>query len=382
MDRIIAKFLNKEANIHELDLLDEWLTNKDNRSVFNHFVKTDFLITVGMLEYDVDKAKKAIGLRLKKEVRRKRFVKYRRIAIAASIVLVFGITLFTQYERNQPIEVVDKTPVSVNGGFGKAILTLDNGDEVALEKGKDFRAGMAKGNGEELVYIVDDKVKDTEEPKFNFLTIPRGGQFSLLLSDGTQVWLNSESKLKYPVKFENNKTRKVELVYGEAYFKVSPSTNHNGSTFLVRTKFQEVNVLGTEFNVRAYKETDEVSTTLIEGTVQIRKGVISQILKPNQQSKIRSDEEGIYIEDIDVSQEISWVQGLFAFNEESLEDIMIELSRWYDVEVVFESSAQRSFVFTGIVERDQTIGAILDLIEGTSADQVKFEVKDNTIIIK
>src|SRR5690606_21483982 len=115
------------------------------------------------------------------------------------------------------------------------------------------------GSGDELVYDSDSKIKDTENgPIYNYLTIPRGGHFFVQLSDGTQVWLNSESKLKYPVKFQNGKTREVELVYGEAYFKVSPSTGHNGSSFHVLTKFQEVDVLGTEFNIKAYNGEDEI----------------------------------------------------------------------------------------------------------------------------
>src|SRR5690606_5806053 len=231
-------------------------------------------------------------------------------------------------------------------------------------------AGKAKGNGDELVYTREGKENDSEnEPLYNYLTIPRGGQFFVQLSDGTQVWLNSESKLKYPVKFQSGKTREVELVYGEAYFKVSPSTGHNGSRFHVLTKFQEVDVLGTEFNIKAYSQEDEVTTTLVEGKVEIQKGNISKILRPNQQSIILSDTQAIAVQAVDVSQEISWMHGMFSFDEAFLKEIMTVLSRWYDVEVIFESAEPKNFVFTGIIGRAESIGNILCIIEGASVGQ-------------
>src|SRR5690606_17880247 len=263
------------------------------------------------------------------------------------------------------------------------ILTLDNGNQVALEKGREYKAGKVKSNGEELVYdLAGDMYDSGNGVKYNYLTIPKGGQFFVQLSDSTEVWLNSDSKLKYPVKFRKGKTRQVELVYGEAYFKVSPSTKHNGAEFHVLTKYQEVSVLGTEFNVKAYNGEDEVSTTLVEGKVKIQKGTISEFLRPNQQSKTSSTSDFIEIKEVDLSQVISWKQGLFAFNEESLGEIMTQLARWYDVNVFFKSEQQKKFVFTGIVERTESIDKILNLIEDTSAGHIKLEIKGKTIIIK
>ena len=214
------------------------------------------------------------------------------------------------------------------------------------------------------------------------MTIPRGGQFFVKLSDGTEVWLNSETKLKYPVTFTEGLTRKVELIYGEVYFKVSPSTQHKGAGFHVLTKSQEINVLGTEFNIRAYNNDEVMATTLVEGKIRIKKGEVSETLKPNQQAKISQESNQIDIQEIDVSQEISWVNGLFAFNEKPLEEILTVLSRWYDTEVVFENAKQKKFVFTGLLERTKAVEDILKLIEATSEGQIKFEIKDKTIIIK
>lgn len=382
IERIIVKFITREASMEELDKLDVWLRDKANEQVFNHFVRTEYITLGGMAEYDVERAKVAIRNRLDNKRRKKRITVYKRMAVAASIALVLGIVFFDFY-REGPRQVLDAAPVVIQAGSNKAILTLDNGNQVALEKGKEYKSGKARSDGEELVYNLEEDTNSSGAvSKYNYLTIPRGGQFFVQLSDSTEVWLNSDSKLKYPVKFLEGKIRQVELVYGEAYFKVSPSTKHNGAEFHVLTKYQEVSVLGTEFNIKAYNGEDEISTTLVEGKVKIQKGAISEFLKPNQQSKISPTSDFIEINEVDLSQIVSWKQGLFAFNEESLGEIMTELARWYDVNVFFNSEQQKNFVFTGIVERTESIDKILNLIEATSAGHIKFEIKDKTVIIK
>lgn len=384
VEKIIVKFLNQEANRSELERLEDLLKTAEGLQVFNSLVKTQYLSTLSMTEYDVDKAKEAIRARLKNGRRTMRINLYRRMAAAASVMLILGLVSYMWYktEKTSETEIVKK-PQVILAGTDKAILTLGNGDEVALEKGKNFQTGEVSSNGEKLVYAEKKHNNDVEkEQSFNYLTIPRGGQFFVKLSDGTEVWLNSETKLKYPVTFTEGLTRKVELIYGEVYFKVSPSTQHKGAGFHVLTKSQEINVLGTEFNIRAYNNDEVMATTLVEGKIRIKKGEVSETLKPNQQAKISQESNQIDIQEIDVSQEISWVNGLFAFNEKPLEEILTVLSRWYDTEVVFENAKQKKFVFTGLLERTKAVEDILKLIEATSEGQIKFEIKDKTIIIK
>lgn len=383
IERIIVKYLNREADISELEKLDIYLRDKKNLVTFNHFVRTEYLTTIGMAEYDVDKAKKAVRQKLANIERKGKVLKYRRIAVAASIVLLVGAVFFKWEWGNQGIRTESLPPIAIEAGSNKAILTLEDGNQVALEKGKQYRTGRVKSDGSEIVYNSSkEKIDPVSEPRFNYLTIPRGGQFFVQLADGTQVWLNSESKLKYPIEFQKGKMRSVELLYGEAYFKVSPSSEHNGSEFHVYSKFQEIGVLGTEFNIRAYAEEDVIATTLVEGKINIQKNGINKILKPNQQSKVHSDTDSIGVAEVDVSQEISWVKGLFTFNEETLDEIMMTLSRWYDVEVIFENAGQKKFVFTGIIERTESVNHILKLIEATSEGQLRFEISDNKIIVK
>lgn len=383
IEEIIVKFLNQEANHPELEKLEDLLKNEEGIQVFNSYVKTQYISTLSMTEYDVNKAKETIKTRLKKGKQTRRVRLYKKMAVAASIMLMFGMAF---YMLNKSSEVntpeTDKQPHLIVAGTDKAILTLENGDEVALEKGKKYQTGKVSSNGEELVYAVKGQSDIVEtEQLYNYLTIPRGGQFFVKLSDGTEVWLNSETKLKYPVKFTSGTSRKVELIYGEAYFKVSPSTAHKGAAFHVLTKSQEIDVLGTEFNIKAYDNDPVMATTLIVGKIKIKKGEVSETLMPNQQATISHESDKIDIEVIDVSQEISWVKGLFSFNEKPLEEIMTVLSRWYDTEVIFENAKQKNFVFTGILERTKAVEDILKLIEATSEGQLQFEIKDKTINI-
>ena len=380
---IIVKFLNKEANFNELEKLNSWLKNDKNIEVFNHFVKTGYLTIISMGEYNVKNAKKLINYRLKSiEKKRKRVIIFRRMAVAASILLVISFSFFKLNYKKSKIKVSEISN-KIEIGSNKVILTLENGNQVSLEKGKKYHNGKVNSKGDKLVYTSKKEAVDFgEKLSYNYLTVPRGGQFFVQLSDGTKVWLNSDSKLKYPIKFHKDKTRRVELVYGEAFFKVSPSTSHNGASFNVLTKMQEITVLGTEFNIKAYDEDNEIATTLVEGKVMIHKGKIKKILKPNQQSRTSYDSDLINVSEIDVSQEISWKNGLFTFNEESLDEMMKVLSRWYDTKINFESKRQKKFVFTGILERTKSIEDILKMIEATSEGEVKFEVDNKTIIIK
>lgn len=378
IQEIIVKFLNKEANINELEKLDVWLKDDKNSSVFNHFVRTEYLTTLCMGEYNIEKAKESISNRLKCSERKRKMIIFKRISIAASVLLILGLSYFKLINKEQIIE----TPNKIEIGSDKAILTLENGNQIALEKGKKYQTGKANSNGEELVYAREEETSNEGQLLYNCLTIPRGGQFFVQLSDGTKVWLNSDSKLKYPIEFHKGKMRTVELVYGEAFFKVSPSTDHNRDSFSVLTKGQVVNVLGTEFNISAYNDNNVIATTLIEGKVVVQKGDSEKVLKPNQQSITENGSDLIDVIEIDASQEISWVNGMFTFNEEPLDEMMRTLSRWYDAEIIFESAERKKFVFTGILARSKSVEDLLKLIEATSEGEVKFEVDDKKIIIK
>ena len=379
---ILVKYLSKEANIDEIEELDRWLIKKENISIFNSYVQTDYFTSIFMTKYDLQMAKSKIHSRIRLIERRNKLERYKKIAFAASIILLVGVSLFNQFYFNETIIIKD--PIVI--GTDKAVLTLENGDQVILEKGQKFQNKTVNSDGKELTYTIKNRSSSNsknEKIASNFLTIPRGGQFSLNLEDGTKVLLNSDSKIKYPVKFIKGKNRQVELLYGEAFFDVSSSQNNNGSEFIVSTKTQKINVLGTKFNIKAYSEDDIITTTLVEGKVKVGNGKNQILLSPNQQSKVDSNSPVINVSNVDVSQQISWINGLFSFNDTSLEDIMQTLSRWYDLEFIFKSANQKGFIFSGILERTKSIEDILLIIEKTSSsNEINFEINNKTIIIE
>lgn len=378
---ILVKYLSKEANIDEIEELDRWLIKKGNMTIFNSYVQTDYFTSIFMTKYDLQMAKSKIHKRIRLIEKRNKLERYKKIAFAASIILLVGISLFNQFYFNEIIIIND--PIVI--GTDKAVLTLENGDQVILEKGQKFQNKTVNSDGKELSYSIKNRSSSNfknEKIASNFLTIPRGGQFSLNLEDGTKVLLNSDSKIKYPVKFIKGKKRQVELLYGEAFFDVSSSKNNNGSEFIVSTKTQKINVLGTKFNVKSYGGDDVITTTLVEGKVKVENGENQILLFPNQQSKVDSNSAIIDVSDVDVSQQISWIKGLFSFNDTSLEDIMHTLSRWYDLEFIFKSANQKKFIFSGILERTKSIEDILFIIEKTSSsNEINFEINNKTIII-
>jgi ferric-dicitrate binding protein FerR (iron transport regulator) len=366
VDQVVSYFQGiKESS--QLPSVEDVLELLDEKPILNEVVanRTEHSI---IKEVQKDKITS-----LKKKVQ---FWKY--AAAAIFIGLISTTYVFRNNITNTPLEV---TPTIVNAivpGTDKATLTLEDGSVVVLEKGAAFKTKNANSNGEEIVY--QSAKSNASAIKYNYLTIPRGGQYFVKLSDGTQVWLNSESQLKYPVNFIEGETRKVELVYGEAYFDVSPSTNHKGVKFKVINSAQEVEVLGTEFNIKAYKDEASIYTTLVEGKVVVGNGIFKQNLIPNQQSIVDTLKDTLSVIKVDVKGEISWKDGVFSFVDKPLIDIMKVISRWYDVDIIFENKELESLEFMGALNKNQSIEEILSIMKSYSINN--FEIKDKTITLK
>jgi len=303
---------------------------------------------------------------------------FKLTVMAASLLLLISISLIINKTNPLKIETPQVAHKEILIGSDKATLTLEDGSVIALEKGKSYTKGNASSNGEKLVYNSNGKSAAIAN---NLLTIPRGGQFFVQLADSTKVWLNSESQLKYPVAFVDGETRQVELVYGEAYFEVSPSTKHKGSRFKVKTQEQNVEVIGTEFNIKAYRDEPAIYTTLVEGVVAVSNAAKKQILTPSQQSKITEYNGNISVSEVDVYNEISWRKGLFVFKGMPLKDIARVLSRWYDVDIVFADPALGNVKFNGVLNKNQKLEDILTTIKNINFINA-YEKKDNKIIIK
>ncbi|UMB61586.1 FecR family protein [Lutibacter sp. A80] len=308
----------------------------------------------------------------KQGVTKKTYWKY---AIAASVITIISLSIFLN------IKSINSTPVIVNNKIesrsNKATLTLEDGSEITLEKGKTSIIKNATSNGKEIIYqpIANKQIS------YNYLTIPRGGEYKIILPDSTIVWLNSESQLKYPINFTEGKPRQVELVYGEAYFDVSPSTAHNGSKFKVYNNGQEVEVLGTEFNIKTYKDETNIYTTLVEGKVSIKTDKQNRLLEPGEQSNLDIISNHISISKVNIRQETSWKDGLYIFKGKSLKEIMITLSRWYNIEVIFEEKSLEDARFTGALNKNQNIVDMLNDIKNFGAIN-NFEINNKTITLK
>lgn len=262
-------------------------------------------------------------------------------------------------------------------GGNKAVLTLAGGVRILLDSARN--GTLAVQGGSKLVKKHEGQLAynaGAAEPAgtvYNTLSTPRGGQYQLTLADGTRVWLNAVSSIHFPTAFPG-KERNV-AVTGEVYFEVA----HDAARpFKVTVNGMTVTVLGTHFNINAYTDEDAVATTLLEGSVKVSRGGITDLLKPGQQS--RMDEHGtISIQnDIDINQVVAWKNGFFQFKEADMETIMKQLSKWYNIDAVFEGP-KPSAVYSGRVPRNLSLSALLKVLE---LSEVRLDVEGNRIIIK
>lgn len=299
-------------------------------------------------------------------------------AVAASILIVYALFHFSNSDFSQGRMAENEGLIAP--GTDKAVLFLSDGSQYNLSDNKTLLlnegAATISNNGEKLEYSKENK--PARELKYNTLQVPRGGEYALQLSDGTKVWLNSESSLRYPVQFSESE-RTVELT-GEAYFEV---TRNEHSPFLVSTGSQVVKVLGTQFNISSYNESTFIFTTLIEGKVEVyEKGNPENncLLKPNEQSVFSKKDLLVASRKVDPSAFIAWKDGRFIFNDESLTSIMQTISRWYNIDFVFANEARKDIRFTGNLQRYDNIREILLKIEKT--EEVTFRIEKQTIIIE
>lgn len=384
IEKKIVKFLTNCANEEDLNELANWLKTKDNTQLFDHYIETNYALDMNMNKFDSRGVKNALKGKIKQD--KNVFYQYKifkAFKYAATAAIIFGMGFFLRdsifKSSTETTPIIVNTTNAIEPGTDKATLTLEDGSTVTLEKGESFQMQNVNSNGEEIVYRKDKQ--KTAELVYNYLTIPRGGQFYLVLSDGTKVWLNSESQLKYPVNFVEGEKRQVELVYGEAYFDVTPSSENNGAKFIVLNKSQEVEVLGTEFNIKAYKDEANIFTTLVEGKVAVKYEAGRQNLVPNQQLTYDTQAKITSIKNVDVYNETSWKDGVFSFERKPLKDIMKVLSRWYDVDIIFDSQSLEEVKFFGNLEKDQNIQEILETIKRFKTIEA-YEITGKTIILK
>ena len=308
----------------------------------------------------------------------RKFMRY--AAILIPLMIAVGISwYYTNQSAGPELVSIDE---SVKPGTQKATLVLADGARIDLEDKNVFselEQGDIKVTNKQnsLLYKSLEKVKPKVAQIFNELITPLGGTYSITLSDATEVILNAGSTLRFPVDF----TDSVRRVYldGEAHFKVS----HNGKPFIVACNDMDVGVLGTTFNVSAYNDEPEIKATLVEGKIKVGWNdgdtAESKILKPDDQATLSKDDLSIKIDEVNTSLYTSWIQGKFEFNKDNLEVVMKRLARWYDFEYEFKNNDAKNHHFTARINNDESISAILDMLEMTT--DVKFEFRDDTLIV-
>ncbi|EHQ27411.1 FecR family protein [Mucilaginibacter gracilis] len=303
------------------------------------------------------------------------------LSAAAAVILMAGAASYFLYKAAPHVQQTVKLHNDALPGSNKAVLTLANGHKIFLggvQNGPIAHQGEAvvekKADGE-LSYKTDEPApaRVNMPTVFNSVSTPRGGQHHLILSDGTGVWLNASSSIKYPTVF-NGPERRIEIT-GEAYFEVA----HNADKpFKVTCGEQTVEVLGTHFNINAYADEPLINTTLLQGLVRVSAGTNMALLKPGEQSLV-SSANNIKVTQADVEAAVDWKEGDFVFKSQTLPAIMRKLARWYDVDINYGSYSNSKLTFSGVVSRSRNLSAVLKMLESSAT--VKFTVHDKVLTI-
>ena len=304
-----------------------------------------------------------------------------RIAAAASVLLILSAGTYFVLRKNKPAQQQLAQNHLILPGSNKAILTLSNGQKISLTDAKtgtianQSQTSVTKTGNGQLVYSTSGQTGSTNEVVYNTITTPRGGQWpNLHLPDGTEVMLDASSSIRYPVQF-TGKERIVEIT-GQAYLKVKHDAQH---PFKVKVRGQEIDDIGTAFNINAYDDEPVIKTTLEQGAIRIKRGDQSVDLVPSQQGITKAGDSHIQIKTVDLEDVLAWKDGETSFRKHQLPEIMRQVARWYDVDVVFEGQTTQK-VFGGGISRTVKLSDLLNLLSYGS--NVHFEVRGKTIIVK
>lgn len=367
---LMFKSLSKTLSPEEEKQLEAWKDlQPENRALFNELTDPERLRSELQQLAAVESAiEKKLGWK-KEDIPRGRMKKiYAGWSWAAAILLLLlsaGAYMWIK-PAGQPQEEV------IHPGISKAVLTLANGSTVTLDSAGNqvIAQGVAsiRQQGGQLTYEIK---KTGEEAGFNKLSTPRGGQFKLQLPDGSTAWLNAASSIRYPVAF-SGKERHVEVT-GEVYLDVAPN---EAMPFKVTVnKDLDINVLGTQFNINAYPDQPFVSTTLLQGRVSVSRNGQRALLLPGEQAITGSD---IRVEkNIDTDKIVAWKNGMFNFEDVSLQEAMKEIERWYDIKVIYENGIS-DIPFSGKISRDNSLDDLLNVLAGT---KLKFRLEPGRKLI-
>jgi transmembrane sensor len=390
---ILKRYSTGECSAAEQHLVDAWYEklvntgelqwNEEEKTLLQATIETRLLQSISQ---DAMPAEPAGRIRFMKQ-------NYWWAAAAVLIIFATGAYFFFNKREQQPAIVKTTTPAKhdVAPGGNKAVLTLANGSAIVLDNAANGTLAqqgdvhVVKLNDGRLIYKQgEDKTGspltiDHSPLTYNTLSTPKGGQYQLVLPDGSKVWLNAASSITFPTVFAGNE-RSVKIT-GEAYFEVA----HNPKMpFKVEKGNMVVEVLGTHFNVNAYDDEDAIKTTLLEGKVKVSPhnlpaGVESVVLKPGQQASISQKSQAIPVLTVDTDMVMAWKNGLFHFESADIKTVMRQLSRWYDVEIVYKGTTVKNDPLFVEISRNTNLSDVLKALEVSGS--ARFSIEGKKIIV-
>ena len=372
---LIKKSLIKDLSDKEQKELDQLLDDQSLQDVYKELSDRGYL-KKQFMEYEKYSSKKAYREFKERRGHSGRIRIVRWVAVVAAMwVLALGVTLWMTFGKKENVAPLPVASKIIPAGEKKATLTLADGTEVHVEE---ITAQILQEKGMNIEYrngeIVYHKSEEkTTEVVYNKLEVPRGGECMIKLDDGTKVWVNAETKLKYPVVFVGD--RREVVLEGEAFFDVAK----NEKPFIVKTSFGDVRVLGTAFGISAYASEPESYTTLVRGKVSVeREGGKPVVILPGEQV-VTSKDGKMMKQKVDVEEFVGWKDGIYVFKEKSLGEIMKTLERWYNISVDFQDKSLVDLPFTGNLKRYDDINVFFDAL--TRTGDMKYRVEGNQVIL-
>lgn len=359
---LLTKYENGECSDEELALLEDWYNQYAPASP-KKLSDAEWAEDV----FDILKA-----LDTANNVPIVRNLNWRKLVAAACILISMSLAGYFLISRQAPEQVAALKNQDVSPGGNKAFLTLADGRKIALNESPNGRL-VQQGNTAVRKtadgMVVYQPGEATADPVFNTINTPSGGQFHIVLADGTSAWLNASSSISFPTSFPGSK-RVVEIT-GEVYFEVAHDA---AKPFLVKSSGQSVEVLGTHFNINAYTNEPVIKTTLLQGSVRISANGKSDMLKPGQQASVSGN--NIDVRPVDTDQAVGWKNGDFIFDNEDLQTVMRQISRWYNVDVIYKNKTEFQ-KFYGTISRTKKLSEILKALEMNQ--NVHFKTEGRTI---
>jgi len=377
IQQLAYKWKNNTISPHEREELEDWYNQNPQEAI--EWTK----------DLDSDSLKERLLANIKntnrkndvtKKIKKSSIGVYKYASAAAVLIIALGLWFLLEDRKSIPgPQIASEAVIDIPPGRQAATLILGSGMKVELDTMSNGGV-LAQSNvlinkaGTTINYQVTDAKPSEHDPvDFNTIYTNRGNQFQLTLGDGTKVWLNSESSITYPVRFDGL-IRKVELA-GEAFFEVAKNPNQ---PFIVTARGVDVKVLGTHFNISAYNDDQFIKTTLVEGSVQVYNQAHSVRIIPGEQASIVSLQSEIKVSQVDVNQVLAWQQGFFEFTNATLPEIVKQISRWYDVDIRVEEGALDKR-FGGRISNRLSLNRLLDLLGGSG---IYYEKNDSVLVIK